>query len=1117
MRKKTLLILIPSILIIAALVTAALLPGILSSGWAKSLIISQLNRSLPGQIDIADWQLHWTKGIQAAGLTYDHHQAGFNAKVARLSTDKGLLHFIRSTEHLGSIEIKDPKIFLSTDIASQSKKESKDSQDEPSPAAIPVVFGQIKISNGSVIAVKQDKTQDVIVKDLHFVMDAAGPTSPVSYRFFLTSGDNIGKISGQGELQLADLTSMDLSSIRTNSALNIEQWEVKDILSVAAARMPIPNGRGRLNGDLTFEGRSEKELLVKGHLSSKHLTLWGGAFNKDKPQIKNIAIDLNAAQEASGLLLDQLSLKSSFGTVSAKGFFKKKGDNSIALKAELRLAELAKQLPDTLKLRKSTKITKGNLAVDAKLTSGYELLEFDSQARIDRLAGISNGKPLQWNQPVTINTRGEMRPEGFWLENLNLKSPFMTADGQGDLKNLRLNLSADVGKALSELKKFVRIKEWNGNGQLNAQLQLQEQSTQLSKASIDVQVGHFELTHSGRKLFPKHNFNATLQTDLLRGKTWADIRLQKPRVQIDSAIAKGSLTASDMDWTSPDGLPNIQNLTFKGQSNLASLTSVLQAFGALDSKTRLAGSAALQTKGMLQANELVLNPAQITTSGFVLRQGSRSIKDNKLSLKTNGRINLKTRSLKLASLEINGEPGKIVIPELIISDWSQFDRDLKTQAVANVNLTNFAKSYGAFFQLPPQTKVAGQGKVDLDIDFSNPKAQAFKLRGDLAPLELSSPTLPPIREKRATLDIDIKRSPDGKSLSMEKIALNSSPLSLAADGTLDQTSSRKVLDAKGNLGLDFKLVSAYLQSIMGPRIKIAGKSKKPFTLKMTSPGNRWADPLKHTSFSGAFDITAITLFGLEISPLQIPIQINNAAADANLKGKANGGDLRLQPMIDLKKEPFVLSIPKNTQILTNVQITDLMAEQLLGGLNPIFFGAKGAEGSVDLFMQYFTWPLSKEGRNQAAFAGTLSLKGVRLSASPFLSGVLSIMNVGGNQLDFDDIDIDFVARNGRVTSSPIQLNIGGFPLKLAGSLGLDGSVDYNAQIPVAPLFGGKDIAQLFQGVTVNVPIRGTSSKPKVDSRAAKQKSNELEKQALEKQVQQGVINIIDQFLKKSKK
>jgi hypothetical protein len=82
------------------------------------------------------------------------------------------------------------------------------------------------------------------------------------------------------------------------------------------------------------------------------------------------------------------------------------------------------------------------------------------------------------------------------------------------------------------------------------------------------------------------------------------------------------------------------------------------------------------------------------------------------------------------------------------------------------------------------------------------------------------------------------------------------------------------------------------------------------------------------------------------------------------------------------------------------------------------------------------------------------------------------------------------------------------------SAGFDNTLDFIAQVPLTPKIVGKDASQFLQGTTIKVPSRGTVSKPKIDQAAFQETAGDLMQQVLQKNVQQGVRNLLDNLFKK---
>jgi hypothetical protein len=1088
------------------------LPAILSSNLLKPRILENVNRHLPGQLQVAEWNFKWFSGIEAKGIVYDHRQENLFIEVAEIKGYRGLAQLMADAGNLGGIEVVKPQVVFY--LSDKQPSDLSDESESPQSGRLPAFSGILKISDGSIRTVNPAGKEKTVVKDLDLYLDISDIEKPIAYKVFLTSGDTIGSFSGQGMLTLSANNPLDLKAIQSDARLKITNWELEEVLEIMASRGNFPSGKGRLNVDLALKGSAAEALDIKGNLSLNRLELWGGPLGDDHPRINGITTEIDGTISKEVLSLNQLKVQSSLANGSVRGKFAGRGQNQLKGSADINLAEVFSQLPGTLKLRKDMTLSQGKLAWSASVKSTEDVTVFESSARLDQLRGLSKGRPVSWNQPISLNARGEKSAQGIRIDNLSLRSSFLNGDGQGDFRNMRVTFSADMAAALRELKKFLDIREWDGAGKLLAGLQVKETAPGISAATVNLDVRNLALNRKGSPILPKQDVKADLSATIHKGEDLSASKFQQPRLSIQSSMARGKFSASGFQLNPAGHLPAAEDLSIDGYFDLQQISNLLRNFNQLSATARLAGTAHIQSSGSMDAQHLVLNSTRIDIRNFRYHDKQKTVRDDHLTLQTSGKLNFETKSARFAPIDINASAGSITIPELAISDWSDLQKDMKTQATAQLDLAKLTRSYGDFIQLPGKTQIAGKGTFDLDLDFSSPKAQFLKVDADLSPFQLTSDTLPPISEDHVKLKANLKRSPDGKALTVETIQLNSTALSLSAAGNLDQAGNQKKLDASGNINLDLNMLSPYLQKIAGPQITITGKGDNPFKLKMVSGRTRWTDALKQTDFSGAIRADSIDAFGVGISATEVPLRVANESAVAKLAATANGGQLNLEPKIDLGKEPYMLSLPPDSTILKDVEITDAMAEGLMSKIHPVFQGSVQAEGHVDLYMQHFNWALDKKDRDKTAFAGTLRLKGVRINSTNLLSELLALIGVRGNEMDFGDLDIDFVARNGRIETSPIRLEIDGYPIELRGSVGFDKSLDYIAKLPITPKLVGDKAYRLLEGVTIDVPIRGNSKNPDIDESSMQKATAGLVEQALQKSLEKGVQNIFEQLIKK---
>ncbi len=523
------------------MIIIGLLPAIVSSDMMKPFVIQKLNRQLPGQLQLESWSVGWFGGIKSLGIVYDNRTDGLLARVSEIKTEKGLLGLMLAGGELGAVEINDPTVVFFLSDKAESRDSEKTPPATPSPESIPAgkedtlipaFYGKLTITNGSILTATADGHEKIVAKNLGLILEAPGPQTPITYRFSTESGDSSGRASGEGSLVLAADDPLNLQKIQSDSKLNVENWELEDVFAIIATRAGIPSAKGRLNASVSLTDSNAENLKMVAQMAMQKLQLRGGPLGSDTPVVKNIVINLDATGNNNSLSLNNLTFRSSLADGSARGIFDDEDQKRLSGKTDIDLAEVFTQFPATLKLREGTKIAKGKMALSANIETDKEGASFDGDARIDRLQGISAGKKVSWNKPVTVNARGKMRREGLQLENLSLRSSFLEADGRGDMRNMRVDLAADLKAALAELRKFIEIKQWDGSGKLKLNLNLKAKTENLNHATLKLNIDDFVLSRNRRPILAKQTVRADVSTDI----QMADATGQQPIAPTGSGL-----------------------------------------------------------------------------------------------------------------------------------------------------------------------------------------------------------------------------------------------------------------------------------------------------------------------------------------------------------------------------------------------------------------------------------------------------------------------------------------------------------------------------------------------------------------------------------------------------
>lgn len=574
-RKKSIIWLSLSGVLLLLLAGLFLLPSLLSTGWAETKIKQAVNSRIPGTINFDTLSLGWFEGIRGRNITYDNQADGIMVKVEEIATAKGLLALATNYKEIGEITVKTPTINLylnekaaptgsaaetSLDTSSKEpvKTSSSSSSSQPDtpvkkerPVTVPLIDGYLIVTGGTVNGILSGNKKIPLLKDLALKVRLAGHENLLDYQISFQSEDNLGRVKGAGSFTLPSSDSAQPDEIKSEAQLDIEKWELTDLLSILAYSADMPSGSGELNGRVDISGSTSTALQLKGKLIVQNIKLQGGPLKTDTPSLKKVAVTVDAKQTAGILTLNHLALTSPLATATASGKIESPDKKEISGHVEIDLANLFAQFPDSLSLKEGTMVSSGKASMKAKVGISGGSTDFDGSARLDSLQGTAGDQKLIWDKPLIFEAKGEQNANGLRLDNFKVKSSFINGSGQGDFNHMKIQLAADIGLALKEVEKFIQLEGWKSSGKMDLNVQLEKKSETLISTTADVNITNFVLQKDKQKFQEK---KISLQTS-------GTVNLEKRSISLkpfDLRTAGGRIALPEMllsDWRNiPSGI-----------------------------------------------------------------------------------------------------------------------------------------------------------------------------------------------------------------------------------------------------------------------------------------------------------------------------------------------------------------------------------------------------------------------------------------------------------------------------------------------------------------------------------------------------------------------------------
>lgn len=1101
----------------------ALLPVLLSSQWGKQRLLAMAAQHLPGTIQIESWSLSWFGKQNITGLSYVDHNGDIRVADGYLVIEKGLFALLLNRSEVGTITLTGPDIEIALPAPGSSRSgaepppqsgDGSDGDDKPSapgegplpdaPFTLPPISGRLVVADGTIGVVTAGKTVIAVARDVDVTLALNAATDDISYTLAMVSPDLAGRLSAQGRVTTAAATT--LGAIASTGELSLQTWNISTFLELAATYGEVPRGGGILAGTLSHDGSLDGGIAVDGAIDCSDLHLSGGVLGDDQPSIDLASVVFTSRIGRDLIELDSLTLSSPPASGSLSGMLA--GDDlRLDTGLTVDLAILAGQIPHTLNLQEGLRIGDGMLSLTGRVMSEQGRHRFDINTRVEGLAGAQDGRNISLSEPFTFRAVGSQDGDGLTLEQFSIESSFLRGRGQGDLTNMEVSLEADLGAALAEVEQFVALPDYPARGRLTGSLKAKRNNestvsvtAELASESLLVQQGDTVII-PGKPLQLSVVVDLPLSAELDFGGI--DI-IANPRLAYQSWLGNGSARADLFEVTTS----RLAGLSFSGQTDLAGLSALLGALGVLPEGLTMGGANSSSIALDYSGAGIELASLTSETSDFVLAMDGKAYRDKKVVIETSGKIDTGQRSLSLAPLHIDSATGVIDLERFSIGDWGAAGNTLSGSGQARFDIDTVLDVMADWYVLPPDVSTTGIVELTMAGAPAGDGQMSYDIAAELRNFSLAGRGAQILSDETARIVLDGTREPSTGATEFNRLAINTPLVELTAAGFVRPAEGGEEFAISGDLSMDLARIGALVRGFSELDLVMAGGGARPFTLRGIMSGDQRTQWWNHIDVSGAAQADMVKLMGLELSGLEIPIAISGGLARADVQGTINQGTLAVQPLLDMRNEQPLLTIPEG-RVISDMQLTREVAESFLARIHPLFMGAGRMSGAVDLNLERFYWPLGDDNADKRQFSGRIDLAEVQLQSSAMLGTLLQTLGVDNTTLDLSGEQIFFAAKDGRITTTPLTTNLSDTDLIVSGSMGFDTSLDYLVQAEVTQALVGAEVYQYLRGTVIRVPIGGTLAKPDISVQTVQRTATDLINQAARQRLQEEAGKLLE--------
>lgn len=399
----------------------------------------------------------------------------------------------------------------------------------------------------------------------------------------------------------------------------------------------------------------------------------------------------------------------------------------------------------------------------------------------------------------------------------------------------------------------------------------------------------------------------------------------------------------------------------------------------------------------------------------------------------------------------------------------------------------------------------------------------------------------------AAVEITRPRSAGGglaDHLVVERLAVESSTLAVAARGRIDDWSSRRMVALEGTAAYDWQQISRLIAPWTGGRISLAGSDSRPFSLRVplaepavvaapaagggstpdtvqlpadwltatrgataepnlavqiTRPASVIAPPPIDRWQALAIDTTASwaggDVEGFPVAAGELPLRLlEGQLALGPFDLAVAGGRLRGAPWVRLTPAPGELVIPPG-RLVDHVTLSAQACQRIAGWLSPVLGHATHASGAVSVDLAGARLPVGDAFGGE--LAGQLTFDQLEVTPAPGVQPLVNLLvklqSVVDPRFAFGDKAVLMRVRpepvrvrlaGRRLAHDGLVMDSGQLMVRSQGSVGEDGGLDMRLEVSLRGDIVGRTpvLGTLFRTPLV-VPLKGTVAKPQFDAAA----------------------------------
>jgi translocation and assembly module TamB len=1062
-------------------------PAIVANTGLRNRLAREALANLHGSVEVGGASLGWFAPIELRDVTLKDNAGRTIVNVPKITSEKTLLDLARNPAVPGGFALESPTVALvceknTTNLEAALAEYLKDDDTPRAPTRTPV---SVRVTGATLTLSEAATGNSATVENISAQVDVpADRTSPVTAKVTAATGKLDAQVS-VGASGSVNVVCSDLPLGVFAPLLNRADPDLK-LAGAATTDLQVTWGPG-------------PTIAVLGTASVKQLALSTPWLKGDTLALDSAALPLDVELAGRVVRVRKFELVCDAGTLSAAGTYdpdqpadKLLAQAGVSVHADVDLARLAAKLPKLLRVKDGTELREGKFVVGLVSRADGAGVVWEGKVGASALKGARAGQPIAWDQPLNLEFAARyVSGQLPTFDKLICTSDFLALNARVTSETVQAAANIYLHRLGERLGQFVDFGGGALDGEATAQLVARRNPDGAFQSAGAVALKDFAFTDRAGK--------GVKEPSLKLQFTAAGKAPPKGPVELTTATVALAAGADELRLTLLEPVGDVKKLSsgsvdVRASGDLGRWKDRLSAVASLP-PYQMSGGAAVNGRATFTSERITVERLTVSLTNVVFRGAALNLDEPTLSAVGDLTLTRATNTATVSQLTLTSAPLSVtngtltlepVKNEVAVSGTGQCAIDLNR--------------LGATLKLYPDSRgpdaLGGRGLGVLRFRYAS-DVTTFGGTLDVTNLTYGPKSKPVWTEPALHLELDGSYSDPSDTVSLAVAKVERPGLAVDAKGAIAKVSTTQEVKISSTVRYDWAQLAPLVRELLGGNFTATGSGSRPFAFNVRLAGTQAAlsspkpptPPVPGALGAAEGEIAlgwdTIRTYGFDVGAGELKAKLTKGvAAVAPITATFCGGKVTLAPTVKLDTAPGEVVMAKGP-FVDHAKLTPKATAGALGYALPAIANAGQAEGEISATMDENHVPFGDVTR--ANIKCTLLIHKATVGASPLTAELANLLGAKSTQTTLTDEQfVPVQVANGRVYHQGFAFKVSGTTLHTTGSVGFDDTLDLIVDIPLPkelPELKNNPLGKTVAGKVVQVPVKGTLSKPALDAKA----------------------------------